>query len=119
MDNNNTLKSKVMARVYVEYTKNLLVEHADLFMSGLFVAASFVLVSIHDVLANIPKDNFTGLINFFVVAVKNTSIVIQVLLAGFLVRVLAGGAFKAYKNLDAKYLISQSLRLSSINIHRD
>jgi hypothetical protein len=83
MNNILDLKKRVMARIYIMYAKNIFMEYPDYFMLLLFVIVSFTLVSIHNVLANIPKDNPINIFNFLVIALKNTSWIIQVLIAGF------------------------------------
>lgn len=89
-----------MARIYFEYTKNAVLEHPDYFMFTLFLVTSFTLVSIHDVLNNIPKDSLPHVFNFLVTAIRKTSLAIQVLLAGFLVRVAVGSTMLVYKNRE-------------------
>lgn len=83
------LKNKVMARIYLEYTKNLLVEHPDYFMLAAFLIVSFVSVSIYDVFANtagILKTDVFSVFNFLIAAVKDTNWIIQAFLVGLLVR---------------------------------
>jgi hypothetical protein len=82
----------------MEYMRNALVRYPDYFMLFVFVMTSFVLVSIGDVLVNIPKDNFSSTFNFFVIALRNTSWIIQVLIAGFLIRIIVAGSRLTYKN---------------------
>jgi hypothetical protein len=94
------LKRRIMARIYFEYTKNILVGHPDYFMLGIFIIASFMLVSFQDVLNNIPKNNLPSVFNFLVVAIRDTSWIIQALIAGFFVRVIIAGSIMAYKNID-------------------
>jgi hypothetical protein len=98
MNNILDLKKRVMARIYIMYAKNIFMEYPDYFMLLLFVIVSFTLVSIHNVLANIPKDNPINIFNFLVIALKNTSWIIQVLIAGFFVRVIVSGIRLTYKN---------------------
>ena len=99
-----------MARIYFEYTKNTFLEYPDYFMFTLFAATSFILVSFHDVLNNIPKDNFPNIFNFLVVALRNTSWVIQALIAGFLIRIIIAGsklAHKGIKNINTGWVMSK------------
>ncbi|MFH0804501.1 MAG: hypothetical protein V1896_02785 [Candidatus Zambryskibacteria bacterium] len=110
MNNILNLKKRVMARIYIEYTRRFLWEHPDYLMFALFLAASFMLISIHDVLNNVPKDNLSGFFNFFVVAIRNTSLVIQILIAGFLARVVIGGGILAYKNINTRWPIAKLIR---------
>ena len=88
-----------MARIYFEYAKNTFWEYPDYFMFALFVATSFMFVSLRDVLINIPKDSFPHAFNFFVYAVENTNRIIQVLVAGFLIRVVVVCSRLAYKSI--------------------
>ena len=88
-----------MTRIYAEYIKNVFMEYPDYFMFLFFIITSFALVSVHDVLNNIPKDNFSNVFNFFVVALQKTSWVMQVLIAGFLIRMIFVGSKLTYKNI--------------------
>lgn len=94
------LKRRVMVRVYFEYTKGVLVNHPDYFMLGLFTVVSFFFVSIQDVLNNVPKDDIGSAFNFFVIAVRDTSRVLQILIVGFLVRLAVGGFLFVRRNID-------------------
>lgn len=98
-----------MARIYFEYTKNTFIQYPDYFMFALFIATSFMLVSTRDVLNNIPKDSFPHVFNFLVVALRNTSLAIQILITGFFVRVLVGSSILVYKNrnMGTKWLTSK------------
>ncbi len=93
----NSLKRRVMARIYLEYTKNLITEYPDYVMFLLFMVASFAFVSVRNVLANLPKDSLASTFIFFVSALKNTTWVIQVLIIGFLTRVAAASSVSAYR----------------------
>ena len=95
-----SLKKRVMARIYIEYTKNLVARHPDYFMLAVFAATSFLLVSTHDVLNNIPRNNLFGDFNFFVVAIRDTSWVIQIFIAGFFIRAVIGGILLIRKNFS-------------------
>jgi hypothetical protein len=100
-----------MARIYFEYTKNTFIEYPDYFMFALFMVTSFMLVSFGDVLTNIPKDSFPHAFTFFVSALRDTSLVLQILIAGFLIRVIALGAMLTYKNMSAtKWSFSKLIR---------
>lgn len=88
-----------MTRVYLEFAKNTVTERPDLVMLGVFVIFSFVFVSFKDVLTNMPRDNFSSLFNFLIIAVRDTSWILKALIAGFLVRIAAGGVIFAHKNL--------------------
>ena len=90
-----------MARIYLEYTKNTFLEYPDYFMFVIFLVTTFVLVSVRDVLVNIPKNDLSGTFNFFVVAFENTSLIFQVLIIGFVIRVVAGFSLAAYKNISS------------------
>ncbi|KKQ78023.1 MAG: hypothetical protein UT00_C0002G0021 [Parcubacteria group bacterium GW2011_GWA1_38_7] len=100
-----------MARIYFEYTKNTFLEYPDYFMFALFIITSFMLISISDVLTNIPKDSFPHAFNFFVIALRNTSLIMQILIAGFFIRVVVGGAILTYKTINTKWPITKLIRL--------
>jgi hypothetical protein len=104
MNNILNLKKRVMARIYVEYAKNILLGYPDYFMLLVFMVSTFMLVSIHDVLNNIPKNNLSGDFNFFVVALQNTSWIIQALIIGFLIRVVIAGSRLTYKNIKNSHI---------------
>jgi hypothetical protein len=81
----------------------------------LFMTICFTFVSMKDVLENIPKDSLVSAFNFFVSAIKNTTWIIQALIAGFLVRVSVASSLSVYrnaKNLRFKWW-SSKLGLSS------
>ena len=102
-----------MARIYFEYTKNTFLEYPDYFMFALFLVTSFMLVSIRDVLINIPKDSFPHAFNFLIIALRNTSLVLQILIVGFFIRVFTSSAVLAYKHRRAfSKAIFNSLPLS-------
>lgn len=88
-----------MARIYMEYAKNILFGYPDYFMLLVFTVSVFMLVSVHDVLNNIPKNDLPSAFNFFLSALQNTSWIIQTLIIGFLVRVLFVGSRLTYKNI--------------------
>lgn len=94
-----SLKRRVMTRVYIEYTKNIFMEHPDYFMLAVFIVTSFMLVSIHDVLNNIPKSDLPSAFVFSLYAIRGTSWIIQALIAGFFVRVIIAGSILTYKNI--------------------
>lgn len=102
---NNSLKRKIMARVCLEYGKNAVLEYPDYFMLGLFMVATFMFVSVRHVIINLTGTtlggNLPGIFNFLLAALRNTSWVIQLLIAGFFVRVAVSGVRLAYKNLNA------------------
>ena len=97
------LKRRIMARIYIEYTKNVFMEYPDYFMLAVFIIISFMLVSISDVLNNIPKDSFPHAFNFFAYALRDTSWIIQALIAGFFIRIIVSGTILAYKNIGIKW----------------
>lgn len=91
-----------MACVYLEYTKNMFTGYPDYFMMGIFVAISFASVSIYDVFintTNILQVNIFSIFSFFVSAILNTSRIIQILIAGFLIRTVFTGIKLAQKNI--------------------
>lgn len=96
------LKKRVMARIYFEYTKSVLVNHPDYFMLVIFLIVSLTSVSIFDVFKNLPKDNLSSAFNFSIAAILGTSWIIQILIAGFFVRVIVSGTIFGYKNLNTK-----------------
>lgn len=113
MDDN--LKRRVLARVYLEYAKNIFLEYPDYFMFSLFVVTSFTLISVHSVLiniSNIPKYDLPYAFNFFMVALLNTKWIIQLLIVGFFVRVIVSGIRFGYKNIYSKrWFLSRLLKL--------
>jgi hypothetical protein len=109
---NNNLRRRVMARIYFEYTKNVLWEYPDYFMFAIFVVTAFTMVSIRDVLMNLPKDNFSNIFNFLVAALRSTNVLIQILIVGFFVRVIVGGSILAYKNISShKWPLAKLIKL--------
>lgn len=96
-----SLKNRVMARIYFEYAKNLAREYPDYFMMGLFVAISLLSVSVVDVFNNttgIMRSNVFSVFAFALAAIKNTSWIIQLFLAGFVVRLAILSAKIIYRN---------------------
>ncbi len=93
------LKKKIMARIYLEYAKDSLLEHPDFFMLPLFIAVFFSLVSVKNVLINMPKDSLYSLFNFMMAAFRNTSWAIQSLVGLFFARVF----FSFYKYGNFRY----------------
>jgi hypothetical protein len=107
MNNNLSLKRKIMARIYFEYTKNILSEYPDYFMFALFVITSFTLVSVRDVFINFRNtigSNFFSTFNFAFAALRDTSWIIQILIAGFFARIAFLGIRKTYKNLNIGWI---------------
>ncbi len=102
-----SLKRRIMARIYFEYTKNMVFEYPDYFMLAIFIITSFTLISIIDVLNNIPKDNFPHAFNFFIYALRDTSWIIQALIAGFFIRVIVAGSALTYKNINTDWIVSK------------
>lgn len=96
------LKRRVMTRIYLEYGKNMVLDYPDYFMLFLFLIASFILISIDDVLTNMPKNDLGDALNFFLMALRNTSLIIQVLIVGFFARVIFSGAKITYKSLGPR-----------------
>lgn len=89
------------------YAKNIFMGYFDYFMVGAFVIASLVLVSMRDVLNNIPKSDLMGAFNFFVIAIRDTSWIIQIFIAGFIVRIFVSSARFIYKNFDSNWFITK------------
>jgi|GEM_PF-4219911 len=101
------LKTRVMTRIYLRYIKNTFMERSDYFMFAIFVIVSYLLISIHDVLNNIPKNDMSSAFNFFLVAVRNTSWIIQVLIAGLFIRACTICAKLLYKNTMTNRLLAK------------
>lgn len=101
------LKRRVMARIYFEYSKRFLISHPDYFMFGIFLVVSLMTVSIFSVLintTNILRNDTFSIFGFFVSAIKNTSWIIQLLIAGFAIRMALIGSKWVYKNRLAEIL---------------
>jgi hypothetical protein len=77
-----------MTRIYFVYAKNIFMEYPDYFMATLFGASFFICVSIHDVMFNVPKDNFPNFFHFMMVAMRDTHWFIQLLAIGGITRVI-------------------------------
>jgi len=107
MNNVFDLKKRIMTRVYLEYTKNMVLGHFDYFMLGIFIIVSVMFISIQDVLNNIPRDSFSSVFSFFMVALRNTSVIIQILIAGFFVRAIIASAKLAYKNKNIGWILAK------------
>lgn len=106
MNNFFNLKKRVMARIYLEYTKDIISGYPDYFMLGIFIIVSFVSVSIYDVLintTNIMKNDYSSVLSFLIAAIKNTSWIIQILIAGFFIRTTIAGTKIAYRNMSNKF----------------
>lgn len=85
-----------MTRIYVEYAKNVLKGYSDYFMAFMFLTTSFMLVSIHNVFNNMPKNDLPSAFNFLLSALLGTSWVIQAFIVGFFVRVAVPGIKSVY-----------------------
>ncbi len=96
---NVATKRKVMTRIYFEYAKNVFFGYPDYFMSAVFLVTSFIFISLKDVLINLPKDTFSNFFSFFVVAIRDTNWIIQLLIAGFFVRVVIVGSKLTYRGI--------------------
>jgi hypothetical protein len=110
MNNILNLKKRVMARIYTEYAKNVLMEYPDYFMLLVFMITFFTLNSIGHILTNIPKDNLAGVFNFLVAALEKTDWVIQAFIAGFLIRVVFVASkltYKNIKNLNFEWIVAK------------
>jgi len=110
---NNSLKKRIMARIYVQYFKNILIDYPDYFMFGIFIIFSFVSISLYDVFVNtmsIIKTDFPSIFSFFYYAILNTSWIIQALIIGFLVRTAYIGIKTANKSLRSTNWIMAKLR---------
>ncbi len=98
------LKTRVMGQIYIEYLKNIFMERPDYFMLALFVVVSYLLISINDVLNNMPQNNT---FNFLLVAVRDTSWIIQALIAGFFIRAGILCTKLLYKNTMTHRILSK------------
>lgn len=95
-----SLKNRVMVRIYVQYAKDVVHEYPDYFMLGLFMIVSLLSVSIIDVFHNttgILRNDMFSVFAFIFAAIKNTSIIIQLFMAGFIVRLAIISARFIYK----------------------
>jgi hypothetical protein len=109
---NSNLKRRIMAHVYLRYAQSTFLEYPDYFMFGLFVVVSFTMISVHNVITNMPKDNLFSIFNFFLAAVLKTSWIIQMLIIGFFVRTIVAGAMLAYKNLNNRWSMPKPLNFN-------
>lgn len=99
---NNSLKKRIMFRVYLEYSKNVLKEYPDYFMFAVFIIFSFISVSLYDVFINttsIIKNDIFSVFGFFGSAILNTSWIIKAFILGFLVRTSYVGLKSLNKNI--------------------
>lgn len=78
---NNTLKGRVMRRIYLEYFKNIFINYADYILPLSFTGILFAFVSVPNVLINMPKDNIYNTLNFLLAAIRDTHTTVQLLLA--------------------------------------
>lgn len=104
------LKKRIMVRIYVQYAKNIVAEHPDYFMLLIFATVSFMLISVNDVVHNIPLYSLSNAFGFFVVAVKNTSWIIQILIVGFVIRTIAAGIVFVNKNINTRRSVAKLIR---------
>lgn len=85
------LKSRVMFQIYFEYAKNMVLNYPDYFMLAIFISISFISVSVYDVLFNavrILENDLASFLGFILAAIRNTSLIIQTLILGFIIRVV-------------------------------
>lgn len=100
-----SLKKRIMTRIYFEYAKSLMIGYPDYFMLGVFTLTTLILVSVGDVFGNIfnllSSRNMapSSLLSFFWAAVMGTSWIIQLLILGFIVRILVAGSKVTYKGI--------------------
>src|SRR3989338_8143692 len=78
---NIELKKRVMARIYVEYAKNILFRYAEYIFPLMIAFSLFMSISIGNIIENMPKDSAGSTLNFILSAVKNTEWTIQLMLA--------------------------------------
>lgn len=98
-----------MSRVYLEYSKSVILKHPDYFMTALFIASAFSAISFKSVLMNMPKDSFGHIFSFMLSAFKNTDWFIQALIGGFFVRLIVGNSMANYHNIQKTGLGGTSL----------
>lgn len=96
---NSSLKKRVMIRVYFVYARNIFLTYPDLFMSVIFFVTAFILVSFRSVFNNLLTSLSSGIWNFLVIAIRDTSIILQILMAGFIIRVAVAASKRAFKNI--------------------
>jgi hypothetical protein len=82
-------------------------EYPDYIMLFLFLVTSFMLVSIHDVFNNMPKNDLPAAFSFFLYALLGTSWIIQALIVGFFIRVVIPVVKVVYKKLDFSRIASK------------
>jgi hypothetical protein len=97
MDTMN-LKRRIMARIYLEYTKNILGEYPDFFMAIIFIIALFTMIPFKEVIADMPKENLPSALQFLENYFMNSSWIIQALVVGFLIRIIVSGIRSLLKN---------------------
>ena len=99
---NNSLKKRIMLRVYLQYSQNVLKEYPDYFMFAVFIIFSFISISLYDVFVNttsIIRNDAFSVFSFFTSAILNTSWIIQAFILGFLIRTAYAGIKSISKNI--------------------
>jgi len=96
----NNLKKRVMWRIYVLFTKDVIFEHKGYFILSALVVYSFIFVSIKDVMVNTPKDDLTHTFNYLMVALRDTEWIMQAMLAGAVIWIGVAISKSIYKNLQ-------------------
>lgn len=71
------LKTRVMARIYMEFVKSAIIRRIEYILPGAFLLVLLASVSIQSILNNMPKDSMSHTFNFWFVAVRDTEWVIQ------------------------------------------
>ena len=87
-----TLKTRIMRRIYILYVLRRATSRRAVALYAFLAAAvgTFTLVSVSNVLANMPSlINVSEFVNFALVAVLNTTILVQMLIAVALVALVA------------------------------
>jgi len=68
-----------MSRIYIIYFKNLLVDNTAILILPVFATISYMCVSLHNVLHNIPKSDLSGTFNFTLSAIRDTELAMQIM----------------------------------------
>lgn len=87
------LKNRVMARVYIEYTKEFLLTHFGYVVLMVLILDFIITVSIRDVIKNMPLTNFKSFVGFIIIAIRDTNIILKSIGATLVLRII----FLTYK----------------------
>ena len=95
------LRQRVMRRIYILYGKNFAMQYGEFILPIAFFAGLFAFASVQNIFNNMPKDNLPHAFNFFIVAVRDTEWVLQILLLGVAVWALANVSRFALRRLNS------------------